>query len=133
MANNTRALQLKANAEEYDQKLADIKRLTHALQSLVNEILATVTPPEWDAVESTDDLGGYVEVQAKFLFNGPNTTMKFNFRSGGKFLSRDSDFSLRIVRRLYDNLDILIDCAENICADCGRMEQFRAKIARFEE
>ena len=132
MANNTRALKLKANSEEYDSKLADIKRLAGFLERIMNEIY------------SEKKIGG---VQGSFwtidrdLFVGSSTALelkpfklefwRFTPGSNGTQLKRDSQLTLAIVRRVHDNLDEIIKYVEALCTSYAMCDELEAKKARF--
>lgn len=133
MANrNTRALTLKKNAKELEDKLSDIKRLIGGLEGFVNEIIASMNPFEWNMIEASDIVDKGIEVRVLYEFTKRRLPVKIGLWQGENMLKKDSQFNLDTVRRVHNNLDVLIECAENICEDAGRLAEFQAKMKRFE-
>ena len=127
MANNTRALKLKANSEEYDSKLADIKRLVGFLEKLMNEIY------------KSRQIGGvqthrYV-INDRYSLNttqtGKPAPFKLELWDEKVQVKRDSQIDLGMVRLLHDNLDMIIEYVEHICMSYAMHDDFEAKMARF--
>jgi hypothetical protein len=135
MSNNKRAMQFKANAEEYDQKLSDIKRLVGTLERFVNDTVRSVQYHDWiqkplHIIPLT--ISGCLVVRAYHnSFENDRKPFKFLLWNGATQLEKDEQFDLATVRLLHDNLDSLIEYAKEICRCAGRTSEFRAAMARF--
>lgn len=127
MANNTRALKLKANLEEYDWKLADIKRLVGFLEKLMNEIY------------KERQIGGVQTFEARLddrlsIWAGPGfkvTPFKLQLLDGKTQIKRDSEMNLEIVRRVHDKLDVIIDYVYDVCRMLAASDEFWERMERF--
>lgn len=134
MANNTRMVQLALNKAEYDEKLGIIKRLGAGLEHTVSRIVPT-RRIEWrDPIDQAlsfplfDDL----RVVVRFL-DDSDPHVKFELWNNRAALWKDSQFTLGIVRAVYDNLDTTLVIAEHVCERAGAeyLERFHGELARF--
>ena len=130
MANNTRALKHMNNAQELEDKLNFIKRLTGALRGFVLEAISSARIVAFDTIGATNNIGD-LEVRAQY--HRANRDVTLELRRGGQMLFADHQFDLKTARLVYNNLDVLIGLAESICEDAGRLEHFNTMWARFED
>ncbi len=133
---NTRSMRLKANGNEYDEKLAEIERQARRLESFVDEVMAANMPSaKSDLTESIMLAEGGYEINFGYFLaqnRHANNSSSFEFRQGGERLSK-GQWNLRVMRIFHNDLDFMIELAESVCAKAGRLEAFKAKLARFED
>lgn len=127
MANNSRALRFKKNAEEFDQKLSDIKRLVGTLGTFINDVTSSLEDDGWRKDIGAYSIHGDLVVRAQYVHK---FELRFEFWHGMDCLSQ-ADLDIEMVRCLHDNLDILIIYAESICRGVDRLAEFQSKLARF--
>ena len=131
MARNTRALQLEANSSEFDEKLGKLKRLKSALEGFVYMACQTVGRQKHEELRGTKVkvvIDRDTNVVIGYMKPGD---LKMIIVEKGTLILHDHQINLGLVRRVYDNADALIECAEEFCAAYGCASEFYARMARF--
>ena len=112
---NTRAMQWKKSAEEYDRLLADISRLRRWIETEIATLVSRLPREKIPGGKQTwnrevEDLR--IALQIDMSLKG---IVDLGLE-GSKVGERPSLDTLRIIHR---NLDVVIDLAEECCADLG--------------
>ena len=128
---NSRALRLKDNSEEFDEKLADIRRLTGTLSKFVSELISAAKGSSSTQLRVCHDIDSELRVTIIFASYRSDVNIEFDVYCNHIALVIDSQFDLDIVRRVHNNLDVLIECAEKICEAAGCLKAFHSRMARF--
>jgi hypothetical protein len=125
---NARSLKLKANSAEFESKLTDIRRLKRGLEEYLNrnfyfercEPFTLSRPPE----QPDRNLVLTAVVN--------NRGVSFGLLSGAFQITEDAQFDLGIVRIVHDNMDVMIELAEELCKKINRLDNFKAFLKRFD-
>jgi hypothetical protein len=126
---NTRALKLKENGAEFETKLSDIRRLKKALQTYLNENFYV---ERMNSVTFSRTLGrhpdrGDVNVKLYAAASGAS----FTLFSGQFSVDADAQFDLKLVRIVHENMDALIELAEELSTTIHRLDSFKQFLGRF--
>lgn len=120
---NTRAMQWKASSEEYDAKMADIKRLNRWLEEEIEKIVRRGPIKQYTWKKRIEDLEIHLKVDRLALKN------LVEFYMVG--FSHDDRASIDALRTIHRNLDDIIELAEEVCCDLGADRQFTESKRRF--
>jgi len=126
---NARSLKLKANSAEFESKLADIKRLKKGLEEYLNRNFYFERCEPF-SLTRTLELGDRNLLILTALVN--NRGASFELRSGTFPLTEDAQFDLDIVRIVHDNMDAMIELAEELCKKINRLDNFKAFLNRLD-
>ncbi len=126
---NVRALKLKANSEEYDAKIEDIKRLKNAIEVyLKRNFYFERVSPRLTSQRLLRESPDVVNLLATTTKDG----VSIDVWQGGCRLEKEAQYTLDIVRLVHDNMDAMIELAEELCKQIGRYDAFKAFLGRFD-
>ena len=126
---NTRALKLKSNSEEYDSKLADIKRLKNTLEAFLRRRYFERCQPF--ALRRVVCQSRNLVLRAAAGTN-VRDGVRIELHRGGILIEKDSDMDLEIVRVVHDNMDVMLELVEELFKEIGQPDCLKYFLRRFD-